>query len=223
MNKFLKHRNQKGQALVEFTLGFLLLLFMTFATFEVARYSSLALRVASSVREAARLIIMEEIEPNPSDSRAANIAAIQASLVADVYPAIQDMIAPADLMSKGRVWVTYLVRRDPGTPVTVASNPASANDDFIEVEYQFSFPPSAALGERSTWVSSFGAPNTTTPNKVDLTRIPLDTLRVGERTVVVEIYHKTELILSDKVNTESGAFRLFKSTNLDRVYDMAMF
>ncbi|GAB4241591.1 MAG: hypothetical protein OHK005_04760 [Candidatus Methylacidiphilales bacterium] len=172
--------------------------------FEVARYCSLSLRLSSAVRETARLIVAENIDPNPVKTPAENTAEIQSRLTNDIFPFVNDLIAPGDIVGQGKIWISFLTRQPSPT------EPSDPAKDRIVVTYQYSYPADASTDTRSSWSSTFGTVDSIVPSS----RVPLDGFSRGETTVAVELFHRTNLIFPDG---------LLKSAKLDRVYDMAIF
>lgn len=208
-------KSRRGQALIEFALlTVFVIMLMTAAGFEASRYASLALRLASSTREAGRLFTSEEIAPVGTDYNS-NYSSLYSEIKTKVYDPTQQMIYPADLPTKGTMIVSIIKRYDPnGNTAYNPSNletgyseydPATETDDAIKVEYQFIYRGTEAP---VSWVSTYGAVNST------ITSLPLSTLRVDERAVIVELFHKVDSIFPD------GALQCAK---LDYIYDKAIF
>lgn len=199
-------QDRRGQATVEFALCFAIVMLILVGSFEAARYSSLSLRLSSAVREVSRMIVAEQIDPNPTRTTAANQATMASQLATSVFPFIDGMISPADLQNQGKVWVTYLTR----VPSAVASEQNDPTKDRVVVSYQFYFPAASNDGVRAGWNSKFGTPGTV----VNPNRVPKDGLARGETTVAVEIYHQTNFIFPEA---------MLSSIKLDKIYDMAIF
>ena len=215
-NSWLSSReSRKGQSLVEFALiTTFVLLFLSAASFEAARYSSMALRIASSVREAGRLFVAEEISPSGVDV-SANQIALYAQIKTKVYDPTVQMVYPADFPRIGTMVVSIIKRYDPSgntayNPSNLATgyseyDPATETDDQIKVEYQFKYDGTES---DPTWVSTYGPQNTT------IMSLPLSTLRVDERAVIVEMYYKVESIFPESA---------LNTVNLKYIYDKAIF
>lgn len=226
MNKarpFHPNRGRRGQAFVEFGLMLGLMLFLAASAFEVSRYVSLALRVASTCREAGRLFVSLEIEPDTSLSKEENRTALNTSISSNIYGAtssdgVRAMIYPSDIDAQGKVIISIVIRQDPLNN-TVYTDPSTYTDDFIEVEYQFTYPSGSTSGSRASWASRIGPES----RKIDTNHsgylgltggLVLDSLRVQERTVFVEIYHNVDTIFPGSA---------LKTADLDYIYDKAMF
>jgi hypothetical protein len=92
-------------------------------------------------------------------------------------------------------------------PRTDYSDPETEIDDYIEIEYQFDFPKDSY----PSWTSKLGSKGT----KVRNSDVSLDTLRIDERTVSVEIYHEVNFLQPVKAFMNAGGF--------DHIYDRAIF
>ncbi|MFQ3670859.1 MAG: TadE/TadG family type IV pilus assembly protein [Verrucomicrobiia bacterium] len=195
---------RRGQALIEFTLTLVIILCVLTGAFELSRYCSLVLRMSSAVRETARLIVAEDIDPNPVRTVAENNAEIQTRLNNDIFPFVDNLIAPGNILNDGKIWVSYLTRQPSPT------SPTDPLQDRIVVTYQFAYPPAALTDSRSSWNSTFGLPGSIVPTA----RIPLAGFSRGESTVAVELYHRTQFILPQT---------FLRTAKVDKVYDMAIF
>jgi hypothetical protein len=226
MNKarrFHPDRKRRGQAFVEFGIMLGLMVFLASAAFEVSRYVSMSVRIASTCREAGRLFVSLEIEPDANKTKAQNQTDLYSSINTNVYgltdtDGIRAMVYPSDINAQGKVIVSIIIRQDPNND-TVYTTPSTYDDDYIQVEYQFVFPSRASTGTRAAWISKVGAADRKIDSNHDgFATLPgglaLDSLRVGERTVFVEIYHTVETIFPASA---------LKSADLDYIYDKAVF
>ena len=208
-------KGRRGQAVIELAVMFVVLATLVLGAIELGYNASLSMRLAATAREGGRLIIAANITPDPSYSTASNSTNLATLLNNTVYADIDTMTQPSDLPNKGRVIVSYLIRTDPlnDTDYTDASK---YDDDYIQMDYQFLLPASSTVSVSSTIpVTNFTDVNGKVVKKVDPSFLPLSALRVGERTVVVEIFHQTGFA--------PGASKFLKMTGFTYLYEYAMY
>ncbi len=206
---------KRGQAAMELSILVIVLALIVFAAIELGLDCSLSLRMAATAREGGRLIISNNITPDPTLSTSSNSANLSTQLSTTVYADIDNMTQPADIPNKGRVIISYLIRSDPSNN-TNYNDATTQTDDYIQLDYQFIFPASSTVSVSSKIpTSSFTDVNSKTVQKVDSSFLPLNALRVGERTVVIEIFHQTGLL--------PGVANLMKLTGFQYLYEYAMY
>ena len=204
-----------GQASIELAIFFVVLASLVLGSIEIGRNSSLSLRLASTAREGGRLIISNNYTPDPTATVTTNTTLLTANLTNTVYADIDNMTQPADIPNKGRVIISYLMRSDPLNDSDYVDL-SKEDDDYIMMDYQFLLPASSTVTVSSKIpYSNFTDVNGKVVKKVSTDFIPLNALRVGERTVVVEIFHKTDMI--------TGVTNLLKLTGFQYLYEYAIY
>lgn len=203
---------QSGQALVEFSILALTIAILVFGILEFGRYLSLQLRMSSAVREAGRLVVSNGLLPK--DGVTVSFSELNTQIEGLVFEEIKDMISPSGFDGsgtevKGMLYVSLLKRNDDGS----SNDP---EDVEILVERIFSYgnwfdpdgnpasPPGAMYSVGDKWDAD------------DANRLidPL-ALNVGERTVLIELYHPL---------TFSNAVRgLLENTNWKQIHEYAVF
>ncbi len=113
-----------------------------------------------------------------------------ASAPVDIYNRVVDMVAPSDLTTDGTVIFSILERKDPQDD-TDYSDPNTYDDDFVQVVAQHVYD-NAGKG----WKSGVGAVGDKVAHHPARNNdiLPLDMLRISQRTVAVEIYHEKVFI-----------------------------
>lgn len=169
---------RRGLAVVEFAFVIVILLFLVLAVVDIGRMISLEVRMASVAREAGRSFVADEALL--STGRAP----------ADIYNRVVDMVSPSELATDGMVIFSILERQDPQDD-TDYSDSDTYDDDYITVVAQHVYDPSG-----KGWNSNVGAVGSKVAHyparSTDL--LPLDMLRITQRTVAVEIYHNKNFI-----------------------------
>ncbi len=206
---------ERGQATIELSVICIVLALIVFAAVEIGLDCSLSLRLASTAREGGRLIIANNITPDPADSVSANNTNLTSQLNSTVYTDIDNMTQPADIPNKGRVIISYLIHTDP-LGNSDDSDASTETDDYIQVDYQFLFPTSSTVSVSSKIpTSSYTDVNGTDVKKVDTSYLPLKALQDGERTVIVEIFHQTGML--------PGVANLMKMSGFQYLYEYALY
>ena len=206
---------KRGQASVELAIFFVVLASIVLGSIEIGRNCSLSLRLAATAREGGRLIISNNYTPDPSATVTTNTTLLTTNLTNTVYADIDNMTQPADIPNKGRVIISYLIRSDPLNDSDYVDL-TKEDDDYIQMDYQFLLPASSTVSVSSKIpYSNFTDVNGKVVKKVSTDFIPLNALRVGERTVVVEIFHKTDMI--------TGVTNLLKLSGFQYLYEYAIY
>lgn len=167
-------RGSRGQAIVELSIIVVVLLFIVLAVVDFGRLISLQIRMASVAREAGRSYVADDDLISSG------------SAPTDIYNRVVSMVAPSELDTDGVVIFSILERIDPEDD-TDYSDPDTYDDDYIEVVVQHKYDPSGKSWK--TMVGAVGAKVARNPGS-DSDVLPLDMLRISQRTVAVEIYHE---------------------------------
>ncbi len=194
-----QRRKSKGQALVEFAIFATLMFFMVAATFEIGRFSSLYLRIASTSREAG--LLASSAWPNVTT--ASSTWPTTNEVETEVYTPILEMISPADLNANGRVIVSLIQRDDPNGDSNDDSDPDTYDDDQLIVLNQYTYGNGA-------WASHLGNTGDTVPEE----KIGLFVINGDDTLFTVEIFYKVETVFPEGI---------LQGIKLDYIYDMAYY
>lgn len=167
-------RGNRGQAVVELAIIVVVLLIIVLGVIDFGRLISLQVRMASVAREAGRSYVADD------DLIDTGVAPT------DIYNRVVTMVAPSELDTDGIVIFSILERIDPRDD-TDYSDPDTYDDDYIEVVVQHKYDPSGK--NWNTKVGAVGAKVSRYPAS-DSDVLPLDMLRISQRTVAVEIFHE---------------------------------
>ncbi|NJK92588.1 MAG: hypothetical protein HC904_12625 [Blastochloris sp.] len=193
--------------MVEFAILFTVLTLITMGVIEFARVVSLSLRLASSVREAGRIVVAQEITPDPTLDDDENEEQLTKRLNGQVYTAVKNMVAPADLPNRGRLIFTFISRQRDNT------TGSTDHPIIIDMKRSISFGATGMPGSKIPYDE--GTLNGAPVWRVRESFIDQDSLKIGEKTVIVEIYHKTDF--------NPALQGLLEVMNIQTLYDRAMF
>ncbi|MDR0533185.1 MAG: pilus assembly protein [Verrucomicrobiales bacterium] len=218
-------KSKKGQSVVEFSFIVIALMLLVMGTIELGGAASLSLRIASAVYEAGRIINTEALWPSASNTTAQNSTFLQSGLSSNIYPAVKNMILPADITNNGTVIFTYLTR--------VAKDTNAANDQ-LQLTYQWYFSGSSvSTSAPSSYVASkvpysMVGSGTSAVKVVNSSFFDMNALLTSQSTVVVEIYHKTNPLMAKFTGILSQAQKTYSSNNtqvtsMNYIYDFAIY
>lgn len=219
-------RGARGASIVELALVLPLLLMIALGVFEFGRIISLELRLASAAREIGRMVVRNDvIAPDPAKDYGENKSEMQGALNSNVFNTntIGQMVNPSEIETKGKVIISVLRRVTADGTVIRTKNTSSNNEDedYILLEYQF-FYPASAVSKYPEWTSAFGITPGPGPNdkgdnvtERDPKLIPVKALRLGERTVGVELFHGVDTILPVE--------RFIPGADIGKLYERAIF
>ncbi|MEM6822379.1 MAG: TadE family protein [Verrucomicrobiota bacterium] len=205
MNLAHSRRSKLGQSFIELGMLIFVLVTIVFVILELGQYLALQLRMSSAAREAGRLALSNAILPK--DGVNIDVSQTRSDFEDFVYDAIKDMISPSDLdKDEGRVFVTILKRSDDGS--STASSAVKITAEYVfayGTTTQFNSAPSSMYAQGFEFNGDYA----------DKIMDPL-ALDVGERTVLVEIYHP--LTFTDLVR---GLLNI--TSGWDSIYEYSVF
>jgi len=207
-----RNRLQSGQAFVEFAVLATTMMILVFGVLEIGRYLSLQLRMSSAVREAGRLIIANGLLPR--DGTTVDYGLLQSQIGGLVFDEVKTMISPSGFDGTGAsvegiFYVSLLKRSDDGSS-------SDLDEVEITVERVFGYGnwfdpegnPAPAPAAMYNQGDKFDA------NDSDRLIDPM-ALNVGERTVLIEIYHPL---------TFTNTIRKFlNNTGWNQIHEYAVF
>ncbi len=206
------HRKQRGQAMVEFALLATTVVILIFGILDIGRYLSLQLRLSSAVREAGRLVITNGLLPKDGAEVDYDFIDNQVNLL--VFENVKKMVSPSGFDGvgtnvKGILYISYLKRNDNG-------NSNAPADVEILVERVFSYGnwynPDGSAGIKPSPMYAQGTKFKGTDSNRLIDPVALN---VGERTVLVEIFHP--------LTFTNIARQLLKNTTWNKIHEYAVF
>jgi Flp pilus assembly protein TadG len=218
--------NNKGQSMVELALSLTFLFIMTLGVIDFARIFSTYQRMVSVGRESGRIFVKSNI--NTATTNTTVLRDGPEGVKIKVYDVIVNTMKPDKLDREGSVIISVLRRVDNVLLATTSDTPlqreTAESDDQLQLVHRFTFDSTPATGFTQSKINQVmdgtkiivsGPSGSTLTPVVTTPVISVNTVRLGEELIVVEMYYKNDMI--------TGIDKLFSALALDRLYDRTIF